>query len=71
MVKTQEELNALKEEVEALNDKFRELTDKELELVAGGGFRDPDVGDSVSEISNHCESSGYDVVVEGVSIPFS
>lgn len=63
-MKNKEEIYIPKEEVEALNDKFRELTDKELELVAGGGFRDPDVGDSVTEISNHCESSGYDVVVE-------
>ena len=35
-MKTQEELNALKEEVETLNEKLHELTEDELEQVAGG-----------------------------------
>ena len=35
-MKTQEELNALKEEVETLNKKLHELTDEELEQVTGG-----------------------------------
>ena len=41
-MKTQEELNALKEEVKSLNEKFTELTDKELEQVYGGLELDPD-----------------------------
>ena len=36
MVKTQEELNALKEEVETVSKKLHELTEEELEQVAGG-----------------------------------
>ena len=35
-MKTEEELNALKEEVEALNKKLAELTEEELQQVAGG-----------------------------------
>ena len=36
MVKTQEEMNALKEEVETVSKKLHELTEEELEQVAGG-----------------------------------
>ena len=35
-MKTQEELNAIKEEIEALNKKLAELTEEELEQVTGG-----------------------------------
>ena len=35
-MKTQEELNALKEEVEAVNEKLAELTDEEIKQVSGG-----------------------------------
>ena len=35
-MKTQEELNALKEEVVTLNEKLHELTDEELAQVTGG-----------------------------------
>ena len=35
-MKTQEELNALKEEVVTLNEKLQELTEEELAQVAGG-----------------------------------
>ena len=35
-MKTQEELNKLKEEVEAVNEKLHELTAEELEQVTGG-----------------------------------
>ena len=35
-MKTQEELNAIKEEVETLNEKLHELTEEELEQVTGG-----------------------------------
>lgn len=35
-MKTQEELNALKEEVETVSRKLHELTDEELEQVTGG-----------------------------------
>ena len=35
-MKTQEELDALKEEFEALNKKLSELTDDELAQVTGG-----------------------------------
>lgn len=37
-MKTNEELNALKEEVETLNKKLAELTEEELEQVTGGRF---------------------------------
>ena len=36
MIKTQEELNAIKEEFETLNKKLSELTDEELKMVCGG-----------------------------------
>ena len=36
-MKTQEELNALKEEVEAVNEKLAELTPEEIAQVSGGG----------------------------------
>lgn len=36
MMKTKEELNALKNEVENLNKKLAELTDEELTQVCGG-----------------------------------
>lgn len=36
IMKTKEELNAIKEEFEALNKKLAELTDEELKLVTGG-----------------------------------
>lgn len=35
-MKTQEELNRLKEEVESLNKKLAELNEEEIEQVAGG-----------------------------------
>ena len=35
-MKTQEELNALKEEVNNVNEKLKELTPEELEQVNGG-----------------------------------
>ena len=35
-MKTQEELNALKEEVVTLNEKLKELTEEELKQVTGG-----------------------------------
>ena len=38
-MKTQEELNALKEEVEALNKKLHDLTEEELAQVSGGIFQ--------------------------------
>lgn len=37
-MKTQEELNALKEEVETLNNKLKEMTDEELAQVTGGNI---------------------------------
>ena len=40
-MKTNEELNALKEEVEALNKKLAELTDEELAQVSGGKYVPP------------------------------
>ena len=36
IMKTKEELNALKEEIETLNKKLAELTEDELEQVTGG-----------------------------------
>ena len=37
LMKSKEELSALKEEVEALKKKLSELTEEELKLVSGGG----------------------------------
>ena len=39
IMKTAEELNALKEEIETLSKKLAELTDEELKQVTGGGFQ--------------------------------
>ena len=39
-MKTQEELNALKEEVVTLNEKLHELTEEEFAQVTGGVFPD-------------------------------
>ena len=36
IMKTQEELNILKEEVKAINEKLKELTEEELTQVTGG-----------------------------------
>ena len=36
IMKSKEELNALKEEVETVNEKLQELTEEELEQVTGG-----------------------------------
>ena len=44
MVKTQEELNALKEEVEAVCKKLRGLSEEELAEGAGGTWVRPDGG---------------------------
>ena len=41
-MKTQEELNALKEEVETVSKKLHELTDDELAQVTGGRSVHPD-----------------------------
>ena len=35
-MKTQEEMNALKEEVESLNKKLAELSDEEMKQIEGG-----------------------------------
>ena len=40
-MKTQEQLNVLKEEVETLNNKLAELTEEELKQVTGGGEEVP------------------------------
>ena len=42
-MKTQEELNALKEEVVTLNEKLHELTEEELAQVSGGVAKRRDV----------------------------
>ena len=47
-MKTQEELNALKEEVVTLNEKLHELTEEELAQVTGGVA--PDGSISCSEL---------------------
>ena len=47
-MKTNEELNALKEEVETLNRKLAELTEKELAQVSGGA--EPRYFDVVTDI---------------------
>ena len=36
-MKTEKELQELKEKVEALNEELKQLTDEELEQVSGGG----------------------------------
>ena len=39
-MKTQEELNAIKEEIENVSKKLRELTEDELKIVTGGNLED-------------------------------
>ena len=41
-MKTQEELNIIKEEIRTLNEKLTELTEEELEQVTGGAKLDPE-----------------------------
>ena len=41
-MKTEEELNALKEEVESMNKKLADLTDEELKQVSGGAYEGGD-----------------------------
>ena len=52
-MKTQEELNVIKEEVEALNKKLVELTEDELKQVVGGkgGSGEPDIDMSIENES--------------------
>ena len=51
-MKTQEELNAIKEEVKTLNNKLAELTDEELRQVFGGSETFvTEKGESKKEIS--------------------
>ena len=42
-MKTEGELNTIKEELEALSKKLHKLTDEELEQVSGGGWVYPDI----------------------------
>ena len=39
IMKTKEELNALKEEIASLNKRLRELSEEDLKLVTGGTVR--------------------------------
>ena len=48
-MKTQEELNALKEEVENVRKKLAELTEEELAQVTGGVYVPPSVHPSIDE----------------------
>ena len=41
LMKTKEELNAIKEEIKQLNEKLSTLTSEELEQVIGGGSLQP------------------------------
>ena len=45
IMKSKEELNALKEEVETVNKKLAELTDEELAQVSGGQLQKMEDGD--------------------------
>ena len=59
-MKTQEELNALKEEVETLNKKLAELTEEELAQVSGGWvYRDIEI--SLESENGEGEKQGYNV----------
>ena len=53
-MKTQEELNTLKEEVETLNKTLAELSEDELAQVAGGFLTDaaPPAADIISELKS-------------------
>ena len=51
-MKTQEELNALKEEVVTLNEKLHELTEEELAQVNGGGSNPLNVVDGAPVASD-------------------
>ena len=69
-MKTEEELNALKDEVETLNKKLAELTVEELTQVPGGGENDGETkmkwgcntpGCRLNYISMHCPDDQYDI----------
>ena len=52
IMKTKEELNALKEEVETMNKKLSELTGEELAKVFGGVYQKPPC-----QYANECKGS--------------
>ena len=58
-MKTEEELNALKEEVETLNRKLHELTEEELAEVSGGRYIQ-DLVDNYQYAYTGIEYSGSD-----------
>ena len=59
-MKTQEELNTIKEELEALSRKLQELTEGELEQVSGGGnFAD------LEQMTNVPEQYSASIKIEG------
>ncbi len=64
-MKTQEELNALKEEIEALNKKLAELTDEELARVTGGLFT-PGSRPVLEPDTPHTERQGVSIGETGV-----
>ena len=66
MVKTKEELDALKEEVESVTRKIRELTDEELAQVTGGGqgCQEFDSRDSLEGLTYN--DIGNDIIINGV-----
>ena len=57
VMKTTEELNALKEEVKALNKKLAELTEEELVQVIGGGWVYQDIEISLESENGEGEKS--------------
>ena len=63
MVKTQEELNALKEEVETVSKKLHELTEEELEKVSGSSIVDSlkKLQDGMKIDSSSDDSGGYQI----------
>ncbi len=68
-MKTQEELNELKDEVETLNEKIRELTPEELEQVNGGVlFLNDCIAREVVKVGNTIEAEGGIEAALGVTL---
>ena len=63
-MKTQEELNILKEEVKAINEKLHKLTEEELAQVTGGVDPGINIEQLVFDGTRHHHYGGHNVEPE-------
>ena len=68
-MKTQEELNALKDEVETLNEKLAELTDEELKQVTGGKTNVENPDGTITLYKGQCFWDSYSPSYRTYKIP--